>query len=148
MSLIKLTTLVLAALYGSTVSAAMTAEEYQAELQRTEKASAALPQNQRPSVSNVENKDCRDAWNLSSASQSCTTRQVISQDPAGTCNLYLSCKRLNSQTRALPDWKTSVNAASWQYDEAQRTEPFFPAPYPYVKLLVNCDGVLQYGSCQ
>lgn len=148
MSLIKLAALAFTVFYGSALSAAMTAEEYQKELQRAEKASAALPQNQRSGVSNVEDAGCRSAWNLSSASQSCTTLERISQDPAGTCNLQVSCKGLSSQTRALPDWKESVNAASWQYDETQRTVQFFPGSYPYVKQLVNCDGVLQYGNCQ
>lgn len=135
---------------GGCLSHAMADDEDQ-EVQMTDEESRAAEAYTRSLINTPpdalkEDPGCRAAWTSSSAAKTCTTTDIIAQDPVGTCYIKAVCMKLALETRSLPDWKETATFG-WRYEQNQRVDVFFRAPLGQTKDLINCDGKLNFNGC-
>jgi hypothetical protein len=143
----RLVTFTLIGVLSIQFSYAMTQEELDKEMQRAEKISKAWAENEAPEPKEHD-PECSKQWDFSSAKNTCITDRFITQDPVGTCQLFVQCLGTGSQIRTLPDTiDHKVAAPSWQYKQHTRIQQYFSAPLTKTNTLVNCDGTLKYSSC-
>jgi hypothetical protein len=118
----------------------------------TEEEAIRLEQRQQAEYKNrpktkVNDLTCMKEWSTSSAAQTCTPVDGIEQSPAGTCAVDAICLKTNVQPVGTDQGYTDPVKSSF-YVEKERNNTFMPAPLPYVKDLVNCNGFLRYKNCE